>query len=123
MAKGLSDAEIEEICKVNARAGEILKIINGNPENRLFISISRLMSRYCDEIDERVEKKNSILTSEKDEKFFDRIQSLIKEFGKYNEALKSGRNLLQQQEILEGGEKGGNFFFEKGNGKKEQSQS
>jgi hypothetical protein len=76
-------------------AARILTSYLENPQSRMYVSITQFVNSVCDEIDSMTKNKESILESE--DKKFERISTLIKNYSEFAEVFKSGISLIQQE--------------------------
>lgn len=106
MAKiiGISEEDLEAVRAICPRAAEVLDIISGTPEIKMFVSLSKIVNRMCDEldtiadrpaeVDESGNQQNAIIETHKDDKVFERINLIVKNFSDYSTAFKAGRDSM-----------------------------
>lgn len=81
--------ELLDLEKRGMKSAIVIKAFLDNPEQRLLVSIAKLVDKLSGEIDALSEKKASILNGEDRE--FERVHAIILKFREYYQALKSGR--------------------------------
>lgn len=93
---------------------EVARIITAyieNPQARMYVSITQFVNAVCDEIDLMTKNKQSILDAE--DKKFERISTLIKNFSEFTDVFKFGNELMLGDTEGKDDEKGGADFFTK----------
>lgn len=75
-------------------AARILTAYLDNPQARMYVSITRFVNSVCDEIDSMTKNKESILESE--DKKFERISTLIKNYSEFAEVFKAGTTYMEE---------------------------
>lgn len=93
------------------KAVEFIELVLSKPEIEMYIALSKLVSKLTKDILDISEVSGNLLDSEKDDKAFDRINTIIKNFSQYKDSLVSGREAFMKQDEQE------DFFSKRRNSK------
>lgn len=93
------------------KAVDFISLVLSKPEVEMYIALSKLVSKLTRDINEISQVSGNLLDSEKDDKAFDRINTIIKNFSQYKESLVSGREAFTKDDEQE------DFFSKRRNSK------
>lgn len=93
------------------KAIEFIELVLSKPETDMYIALSRLVAKLAKDINDLADVQSNLLDSEKDDKAFDRINTIIKNFSQYKDSLVSGREAFMKDDDQE------DFFSKRRNNK------
>lgn len=93
------------------KAVEFIELVLSKPETDMYIALSRLVAKLAKDINDLADVQSNLLDSEKDDKAFDRINTIIKNFSQYKDSLVSGREAFMKEDDQE------DFFSKRRNNK------
>lgn len=93
------------------KAVAFIELVLSKPETDMYIALSRLVAKLAKDINDLADVQSNLLDSEKDDKAFDRINTIIKNFSQYKDSLVSGREAFMKEDEQE------DFFSKRRNNK------
>lgn len=93
------------------RAADFIELVLSKPENEMYLALSHLVLKLTRDINDLAQTQSNLLDSEKDDKAFDRINTIIKNFSQYKDSLVSGREAFVKDDDKE------DFFSKRRNNK------
>lgn len=93
------------------KAADFIELVLSKPETDMYIALSRLVAKLAKDINDLADVQSNLLDSEKDDKAFDRINTIIKNFSQYKDSLVSGREAFMKEDEQE------DFFSKRRNNK------
>ena len=83
------------------KAVEFIELVLSKPETDMYIALSRLVAKLAKDINDLADVQSNLLDSEKDDKAFDRINTIIENFSQYKDSLVSGREAFMKEDDQE----------------------